>query len=148
MAAYAWTPWWGGALEKVSEKLRPAWAFAAGLAFACLFLAGIFQMTMGILYGGGLYLVFRLLTRRDWRNDPEKDKRLLLAPLFFLWGALPVLFLWIPAWEFLSLSERLHAHLDYATFQSDYSLNPAKWAQFLFPVNPVDSGKGEIRTYQ
>jgi hypothetical protein len=136
LAAFAWVPWWAGTLEKTSQRLKPAWAFAAGLVFSLLFMAGIFQLTMGVLYGGGLYLAFRLWTRRDWRGEKDKDRRLWLAPLFFLWGALPLLALWIPAREFLYLSERLHAHLDYETFQADYSLNPGRMFQFLFPINP------------
>jgi hypothetical protein len=142
-AAFAWMPWWGAALEKVSEKLKPNWAFAAGLVFALLFLAGNFQMTLGALYGGGIYLVFRLLSRRQWREEPEKDRRLLLAPLFFLWGALPLLVLWIPAKEFIDHAERFHNHLDYAHFQGDLSLDPRSLWQLFFPVSPFTSADGQ-----
>ncbi|HTC22092.1 MAG TPA: hypothetical protein VK859_14645, partial [bacterium] len=143
LAAFAWMPWWGATLEKVSEKLKPHWAFAAGLVFALLFLCGNFQMTLGALYGGGSYLLFRLLSRRKWREEPEKDRRLLLAPLFFLWGALPLLVLWIPAKEFIDHAERLHAHLDYEKFQADLSLDPRSLLQLLFPVNPFASADGQ-----
>lgn len=137
-AAFAWMPWWGATLEKASQKLEPAWAFAAGLVFALLFLAGSFQLTLGALYGGGLYLAWRLWTRREWRKVPQKDFRLLTAPLFFLWGALPLLLLWIPAREFLGLSARLHTPQDYETFQADLSLNPRDLLGLLFPVRPFD----------
>ncbi|HJT24824.1 MAG TPA: hypothetical protein VJ873_09620, partial [bacterium] len=137
-AAFAWMPWWGAALEKASQKLEPAWAFAAGLVFALLFLAGSFQVTLGALYGGGLYLAYRLLTRRDWRRTPQKDSRLLKDPLFFLWGALPLLLLWIPAREFLYLSDRLHNPQDYETFQADLSLNPRDLLGLFFPVRPFN----------
>jgi hypothetical protein len=142
LAAYSWMPWWGAALEKLSEKLKPFWAFAAGFVFALLFLSGNFQMTLGALYGGGIYLVFRLLSRREWRDDPEKDRRLLLAPLFFLWGALPLLVLWIPTKEFFDHAERLHTHLDYENFQADLSLDPHSLLQLFFPVNPFSSAEG------
>lgn len=145
LAAFAWMPWWGGTLEKVSKKLEPAWAFAAGLVFALLFLSGSFQMTLGSLYGGGLYLAYRLLTRREWRGEPQKDKRLLGAPLCFIWGALPLLLLWIPAREFLNLSGRLHASTDYLTFQADLSLDPRTLLHFLFPVRPFNPVTGEVR---
>lgn len=138
LAAFAWMPWWGAALEKLSQKLEPFWAFIAGLVFALIFLSGSFQMTLGALYGGALYLAYRLLTRREWRKEPQKEKRLLIAPLFFLWGALPLLLLWIPAKEFLNLSDRLRNPLDYASFQADLSLNPKDLLGFLFPVKPFD----------
>ncbi len=146
LAAFAWMPWWGAALEKVSQKLQPSWAFAAGLVFALLFLSGNFQMTLGALYGGGLYLGWRLVSRRQWRREPEKDRRLVLCPLFFLWGALPLLLLWVPAWEFMRLSDRYHAtNLNYETFQADLSLNPRSLAGFLFPVKPFDAATGQTR---
>lgn len=138
LAAFAWMPWWGMALEKLSRKLEPAWAFAAGLVFALLFLAGNFQMTLGALYGGGIYLAYRLWTKRDWGKEPQKDIRLLGLPLVFLWGALPLLLLWIPAREFIDLSERFHIAPDYETFQADLSLNPHDLLGFFFPVRPFE----------
>ncbi len=145
LAAFAWVPWWGAALEKVSQKLEPAWAFVAGLAFALLFLSGSFQMTLGALYGGGLYLAYRLLARRGWKREPARNKRLLLSTLFFLWGGLPLLLLWLPAHEFLNLSGRLHAALDYETFQADLSLDPRSLLGFIFPVKPFDTATSQAR---
>jgi len=137
-AAFSWMPWWGASLEKLSQKLEPAWAFAAGLIFALLFLSGSFQMTLGALYGGGIYFAWRILTRREWRKEPRKDLRLLVGPLVFLWGALPLLLLWIPAREFLGLSDRLNHSLDYQTFQADLSLNPRDLMGLLLPVTPFN----------
>lgn len=145
LAAFAWTPWWAAALEKTSQKLEPLWIFAAGLAFAVLFTAGNFQLTMGALYGGGAYLAFRFWSRRDWWKGKDRGRRLVLAPFFFLWGALPLLVFWIPAWEFMSRCDRLQSHLDYLTFQADYSLNPLRLWQFLFPANPFPNNAGWAR---
>ncbi|HVZ80516.1 MAG TPA: hypothetical protein VHE12_06880 [bacterium] len=145
LAAFAWVPWWAAALEKASEKLEPKWFMAAGLALIPLFNAGNFQLTMGALYGGALYLACRLLTRLDWRKGKDKDRRLISAPLFLVWGALPILAFWIPAWEFMSRCDRLHGSLDYATFQADYSLSPARLWQFFFPVDPFGGGREALR---
>lgn len=145
LAAFVWVPWWAAALEKASEKLAPKWFMAAGLALIPLFNAGNFQLTMGALYGGALYLVCRLLTRRDWRKEADKDRRLLLAPLFLVWGALPLLAFWIPAWEFMSRCDRLQGSLDYKNFLADYSLAPSHLWQFLFPVDPFGGAGGTIR---
>jgi hypothetical protein len=142
LAAYAWMPWWGGALERVAQKLKLAWAFLAGLVFAFLFLASSFQMTMAALYGGGIYLAFRLFAQKDWKKGPRTGKQLLLAIIFFFWGSLPILTLWIPAKEFLDLSARLHSIPDYETFLADYSLNPAHVSRFLFPVKPFKPDAG------
>ncbi len=147
LAAFAWMPWWGAALEKFSERLEPFWAFATGLAFALVFLSGNFQMTLGALYGGGLYLAYRLLARREWRKGGQKDQRLLKAPFFFLWGALPLLLLWIPAREFLGLSDRFHATPHYESFQADLSLDPRALTAFLFPVRPYDPATGEAKPF-
>ncbi len=107
LAAFAWFPWWGGALEKWSQKLEPSWAFCSGFVFALLFLSGNYQMTLGAAYGGGLY---------------------------FFWGAAPLLVLWIPSWEFLRHTSRFHETADYASFQADLSLAPADLKGLLLPV--------------
>lgn len=147
LAAFAWMPWWGMTLERTSERLKPVWLFLAGLVFAVLFSAGSFQMTMGALYGGGAYLAFRLLTRPGWRQGPLVWKRSLSAPLFFLWGALPLLVIWIPAREFLGLSARMQSVMDlretYEVFQADLSIHPAMLGSFLFPVTPFSRATGE-----
>lgn len=140
LAAFAWTPWWAAALEKASQKLESVWFFVAGLVLAVLFTAGNFQLTMGVLYGGAAYLAFRTSTRRDWCKEKDKDQKLLLAPVFFIWGALPLLVFWIPAWEMMSRCDRLTTHLDYANFLADYSLRPSRLWQFLFPVQPFPQG--------
>lgn len=145
LAAFVWTPWWAAGLEKASQKLEPLWLFASGLAFAVLFTAGNFQLTLGVLYGGGAYLVFRLWSRREWWKGRDRGRRLILAPFFFLWGALPLLVFWVPAWEFMGQCDRLQSHLDYATFLADYSLNPSRLWQFLFPVNPFPDKAGLAR---
>ncbi|HVZ80517.1 MAG TPA: hypothetical protein VHE12_06885 [bacterium] len=143
LAAYAWLPWWGGALEMFAQKKSRGWAFRGGLVFALLFLAGNFQVTLGALYGGGGYLAFRLWSPE--RNAPASPggRGWALSVLYFLWGALPLLILWIPAWEFLGRSQRWNGPTDYGTFQADLSLDPRSLLGVLFPLATLDGSGGK-----
>jgi len=89
LAAFAWLPWLFFSLEKLSSELKPKPAFLSGLSFAMLFLCGSFQVTLGALYGGLSYFLFRRLKRTHSGVKPGL-KTPLLALLFLAWGSLPL----------------------------------------------------------
>jgi FkbM family methyltransferase len=127
LAAFAWLPWLFFSLERLAQKHHPLAGLGAGFTFALLFLGGSFQVTLGALYAGAAYLLFRLFQTR------LSLKSLLLPSLLLLWGALPLLAQLIPTLEYSALCDRRAEPQAQGTFVSKLSLNPSTLHQLLFP---------------
>ncbi len=132
LAAFAWLPWFFSRLERLAREPKPLNAFLAGFCFALLFLCGSFQVTVGALYGGAAYFLFRYFQVNRILSLPDFRAFSLLA-LFFLWGAFPLLGQFIPTLEFARLSDRYTPGAQTEKMNSKYSLSPATLGQFLFP---------------
>ncbi len=138
LAALAWFPWFLAGLEGLCQEWIPGRAFKAGLSFAILFLCGSYQITLGALLAGGLYVLARLGNRNDlqnaWKNrNPGKWTRVFGA---LVWGGLPLLILFIPSYEYIRLSDRYQGALNFSTFNASHSLDPGTLYQVLYPVHP------------
>ena len=140
LAAFAWLPWVFGSLERLAKNPKPLSAFWAGLCFAMLFLCGSFQVTLGALYGGVSYFLFRCFQRRNFFSSFNLSTFLLLT-LFLVWGALPLLGQFIPTHEFANLSDRATPDAQSKKLNAQLSLNPATLGQFLFPRITLKKGE-------
>ena len=151
-AVFAWMPWFMGSLKELARRPRIQTAWSTGLFFSLIFLAGYFQMMLGILYWGLGYLIFLNWSihpnadrtvfspeEKGWRADPKS------IILFLIWGSIPLWFLGIPFLDFMSHFDRWNLPQDYQSFNADFSLNPPRLYQFLFPQGPVDPGTGDLR---
>ncbi len=146
LATFVWLPWFFGALEALVQKPKPTNAFAAGLIFSCLFLAGHSQGLLGALYGGPLYFIFRVLTtenpwKKKWKQTEISLKSIFLFSVF-IFALAPLLLLLISEYEFIALTGRFQAASDYLNYNAPLSLDPTKIFQFLFPSPLIDSVKG------
>lgn len=135
LAAFAWLPWWLGALEKLSHDWAPPKAFGAGLAYAMIFLCGNFQMTSYFLYVGLAYFLLRLFFpgHREEVHAGIPWKRVPIAALFALWGGLILLIHLIPAYEFSKYTNRESAGQTYETFNAQFSMKPSTTYALVFP---------------
>jgi hypothetical protein len=133
LAALAMFPWVLACLERLAKDLRPRWAFLSGLSFALVLSCGSFQMTTCVFYATLAYFLFRLFTRQG-PEDPFPWKKIGEALLFVLWGGLPLLALFIPAFELSRQSNRESAHLAYEQYNGTYSMMPKTVYEFLFPA--------------
>ncbi|HVM32062.1 MAG TPA: hypothetical protein VMU88_02945, partial [bacterium] len=132
-AGFAWLPWWGWALEGFALEGGRRWAFAAGLAFALLFLTGHFQIFLGAFYGGMIYFFYRASSQPLWRKPlAVKTAGGWLAA--GIWGALPLLALAVPFLEFSIYSGRVREASDYLAFNAPLADDPRRLSQFLFPL--------------
>ena len=122
----------------VPKDLRPSWAFLSGLAFALVLSCGSFQMTVCVFYTALAYFLFRLFTReKDTAPSALPLKKLGKVFLFILWGGLPVLALFIPAFELSQHSNRENARLPYEQYNGTYSMPPKTVYEFLLPAAGV-----------
>jgi hypothetical protein len=152
LAAYSWLPWFFWALEILTQSPRPRHAFYTGFAFAMLFLCGSFQVTVGSLYGGAVYFLFRFY-RAQWKGKdtrlfPPSVLNLAFLALFLLWGALPLLAQFIPTLEFAKLSDRLSSPQTYGQLDSQLSLDPGTLYQFLVPRLTLPAQQGIAEAVQ
>ncbi len=138
LAALAWFPWLLLALEGFCQEWTPKRAFKAGLSFAILFLCGSYQISLGAFLAGTLYVLARLGNRYVLKNARNKLDPWNWVKVFgaLVWGALPLLILFIPSYEYIRLSDRYQGPLNFSTFNASHSLDPKTIYQFLFPVNP------------
>jgi hypothetical protein len=142
LAGYAWLPWWGLALERLSQTGARRWAFAAGLCFALLFLSGHFQIPLGAAYGGAVYFLFRALTSPKVRLQKKVSWKMMGALAGAgVWGLLPLLALAIPFFEFSGYSSRVHEAFDYMSFNAPLSDSWSGFSKFLFPARAWNTGQ-------
>jgi len=142
LAAFAWLPWFFSALEHVSKRPSARVGWYLGAAYAMLFLAGSFQVTLGATYAGLFYLAYRL-----WKGDRKEGQAI---PHHKAWGwallaaalgaslLLPQLH---ATAEFTGRSVRENAGKDYAHFNAYWSLQPSTLGQFLLPRLGLTPGK-------
>jgi hypothetical protein len=150
VACYSWIPWFMGSLENLIASSNRKYGFLTGLFFSFLFLTGCFQIILGTLYFGFVYSFFRVWSIRQKLKTPKGIEWASTSTCFLLiiWGALPFLFLWIPASEFMGFSDRLHATLSYENFNAGLSIKPQNLYQFLFPVHPDVPAQGSAWPYE
>ncbi len=142
LAAFAWLPWLFWRLELLARTPKPRTAFFSGLAFAMLFLCGSFQVTVGALYAGLAYFIFRLLSNGRMKDAARLSiKSLLILGFFLLWGALPLVGQLIPSFEFSKLTDRGAPGQTYEQSNSRLPLNPFTLYQFFLPRLTVPEGK-------
>jgi hypothetical protein len=143
LAAFAWLPWWMGALARLSQEWAPSKAFGAGLAFAMIFTSGNFQMTSYFLYLGLAYFLLLLLLPGEketgFRGIPWKKFPLVL--LFGAWGGVILLVHMIPAYEFSKYTNRDSANQTYDTFNAYFSMKPETSYTLLFPSLGLKEGQ-------
>jgi hypothetical protein len=133
LAAFAWLPWFFGSLERISREPNSRNGLAGGLAFGMLVLAGSPQVSLGAVYGGAAYLLFRILAPGG-SSDPKPSRAsIALCALLWVWGSLPLWGQLIPTLEFAGLSERMAARVPGAPIERFLSLNPHRLLEFLFP---------------
>lgn len=145
LADIALFPWFLACLERLRREATGANAFAAGLAYALIFVAGNFQIALSIFYAGLFYYLFRLVEKdgplaslKTFFSGGNWKKGLLVA-LFTLWGGFPLFFHAIPAAELASYSHR-ESNLDYNQFAGQFSMKPSTVYEFLFPALGVAAG--------
>ncbi len=149
LAAFAWLPWWLGALERLSHDWAPKKAFGAGLAFAMIFVSGNFQMTSYFLYLGLAYFLLRLFFPADRESVAGNSsgfqsipwKKVPLVLLFGIWGGLILLTHMIPAYEFSKYTNRESANQTYDSFNAQFSMKPETSYTLLFPGLGLKQGQ-------
>ena len=144
LAAYALFPWLMGLLEGLFKEWSRPRAFLAGLCFALIFSCGGFQSTTCVFYTALVYFLFKLFNREANPGAPAGPlpwKKLAVALLFALWGALPLLVHLIPAQEFSQLTNRRDPGQTYENFNGTFSMVPSTVYQFLFPSMGLPEGQ-------
>ncbi len=148
LAAFAWFPLMMWALERLCQRPTPGRAFGAGLSAAMLFVCGNFQMTSCFFYTGLFYFLGRLWLAPGAPAGDGGDsgrrwawKTWARVLGFGFWGALPLVFLLVPVYEFAELSNRTEASLGYDNFNSQFSLQPQSLYQLFFPTLGVPPGR-------
>jgi hypothetical protein len=142
LTGYTWLPWWGFGLEGLLQTWKRRWAFVCGLFLALLFLSGHFQVLLGAIYGGAIYFFFRVFSL--YRNQLQAKvswKNAVPLGAAFLWGAVPLMALAIPFFEFSGYSGRVHQAFDYFHFNADLSDNPRMFFKYLFPSPSWSQGQ-------
>ena len=129
-ASLAWTPWFFAALERLVRFPGPQTAFIAGLCLSLLGSSFYPATLLGVFYSGLVYFAVRASTQR------LNLSLILRLSFYFIWGALPLLFVVFPLLDFMRFSDRLKGPLDYLSFNSGLSLKPSALFQFLFPIPP------------
>jgi len=154
LACFSLVPWFFAFLESFLTALSPSTAFWCGLAFAFNFLASGLEITLGVIYAGFLYFLIRAADKihsggaiLTLRKSKENLKKYFSLPFYFIWGCLPLLALWVPAFEFIKHSGILNEKASYENFNSALSIKPATLSQFLFPVRSIDHINGTTLSY-
>ncbi len=143
LAAFAWLPWWLGALARLSQAWTPSQAFGTGLAFAMIFVSGNFQMTSYFLYLGLAYFLI-LVFLSGGKEAVSKGipwKKVPLVLLFGMWGGLFLLVHMIPTYEFSKYTNRDSANQTYDTFNAQFSMKPETSYTLLFPDLGLKQGE-------
>jgi hypothetical protein len=154
LAALALFPWFLAAIDRVVKEPKGSNAFLAGLSYALVFLAGNFQIALGVFYTGAAYFLYRA-TEKDGFSGAFKGlfgpqgvwKKLLGLGFIAFLGSLPLFLSLIPTAEMAQYSVR-EASLGYDKFAGTFSMRPSSLYEFLFPglgVPADDTPEGAIQ---
>ena len=144
LTAFALWPWLAACLENLSRDWRPRQALGCGLCLALIGCSGNFQLITSVVYGGLVFLVYRIYhwssieKTISWKDrfSPQKSVPIILLGI---WGLLPILAQLVPTAEFSSHSDRQKPVYD--QLSGTFSMHPASTYEFLFPFLGLPDGK-------
>ena len=151
LTVLAFWPWLAACLERLSAKWNPKEAFFTGLVFAFIGCSGNFQLISSVVYGGIVFLAYRLYHWSSiektipWSERLNWKKWLPIAVLGF-WAASPLVLQFIPAYEFSGLSSRSKPNYD--QLSGTFSMRPSSTYEFLFPYMGLPEGKSAEASIQ
>ncbi|MBN1263835.1 MAG: YfhO family protein [Candidatus Pacebacteria bacterium] len=119
-----WLPLVFLAIDKLNQKIKPAWFLIGSAAVAASFFGGYPQISLYLFLAGGGYAGFRF-----WQT--KKKQAFLTAVLFLALGVLLASVQLVPGFELLRFSIR-DVDITARTFGGG-TLAPADWLLLLFP---------------